>query len=157
MPSESLTPQTPLIEARDWLRDRIDEGVPCPCCEQMAKVYRRKMSGGAVRALVLMSRRHGSDWFHGPSQGYVAALGGDWARLAMWRLIEEEPARHDGGGRAGWWSVTGLGHGFIHQGWTVPKYVRIYNGRALGFSTKRVSIEEALGQKFRLDDLMAGI
>ena len=32
-----------LGEARDWLRERIEDGEECPCCRQFAKVYRRRL------------------------------------------------------------------------------------------------------------------
>ena len=32
-----------LTEAKQWLKERLDEGTRCPCCNQYAKIYKRKI------------------------------------------------------------------------------------------------------------------
>jgi hypothetical protein len=85
------------------------------------------------------------------------ARGGDVAKLEFWGLIEEERAVRIDGGRAGFWRVTRRGEDWIERKTTVPKYARIYDGRLLSLTGPAVSIDDALGGTFRLDDLMAGI
>jgi hypothetical protein len=38
----------------------------------------------------------------------------------------------------------------------VPKYVKLYNGRCLGVEGNPITIQQALGKKFRYAELMAG-
>lgn len=143
-------------EARDWLREHVDDGAPCPCCTQLAKVYRRKINSGMARSLIAMYQIAGTSWVHVPTQ--VGARSREEGKLAYWGLVEESTAPRDDGGRAGWWRVTSKGELFVRDEITVPKYARIYNGRCLGFyGAQRVGIRDALGSKFSYDDLMAGV
>jgi hypothetical protein len=153
--------QWTLGETKDWLRDRVDDGEHCPCCGQMAKVYRRKMTAFTARAMIAMHRFHHDEYVQMPAlirqhlpdltQGGYATLG------AYWGLIEEEQIRREDGGRAGWWRLTDLGHDFVLGKITVPKYARIYDSRLLGFvPDDRIHITEVLGTNFDYSELMSG-
>lgn len=149
--------ETTLTEAKDWLRARVDEGARCPCCDQFAKIYRRRINAGAAWGLIYLERNHGYDWVHVPTTGRLAQLGGEFARLRYWGLIVEEPEVRPDGGRTGWWQLTEKGHRFVHFKMSLPKYVKIYDGRVLGFDdAQRVSIVDALGHKFNYHELMKG-
>jgi hypothetical protein len=140
--------------ARDWLRERVDEGVACPCCTQFAKVYRRKINSGMAHALIRMHRHAGSDWFYLPD---ITAQwqGRDEAGLRYWGLIEELQEKREDGGRAGWWRITPLGTRFVRRAVRVPKYARVYDGRCLSLVGEPVSIIDALGDKFDYHELMS--
>jgi hypothetical protein len=147
-----------LLEARTWLRDRVDDGARCPCCEQMAKVYRRRINAGAAAGLIQLARQYPSEWVHVPTTGTLARLGGEFARLRYWGLVVEEPDLRDDGGRAGWWQITEQGQAFAMNRITLPKYARVYDGRVLGFdASQQVSIVDALGHKFNYRELMEGM
>lgn len=144
-----------LEQAKDYLRERLDEGAECPCCEQLAKVYRRKIHSTMARDLVITYREAGREWFH--VRMVLGYHHGDFAKLAMWGLVEESAEKRDDGGRAGWWRITPLGVSYIRGVYRVPKYARVYNGRLLSLDTSElVNIHDALGTKFNLADLMAG-
>lgn len=149
---------TPLGTARRWLRDRVDEGERCPCCTQLAKVYRRALNAGMARALIAMYRAGGTDWIHKPT--VLKGLGSaarDESILRYWGLLEEEKDRRPDGGRSGWWRVTDAGEEFVLGATTVPKHARIYDGRCLGLDPESyISIKDALGNKFDYDALMRG-
>lgn len=147
---------SPLSVVKTWLQQRIDDGQSCPCCGQLAKVYRRKIHATMARDLVTAYRTAGYEWFHLPT-----VLGGrhqgDFPKLAHWQLIEEMPAvRDDGSPRAGWWRITPKGAAFVRDLARVQKYARIYNGQVLELTGDPVGIRDALGTRFRYDDLMAG-
>jgi hypothetical protein len=147
-----------LGEARDWLRERVDRGASCPCCHQFAKVYRRKINAAMARALILMWDEGGRErrlYVHVPS--IDPTRGGDVAKMQFWGLIEEERGSRADGGRAGFWRVTQRGEDWLGRRITVPKYIRVYDGKPLNTTGVAVSIDDALGDEFRLDDLMAGI
>lgn len=144
-----------LDDARDWLVARLDDGQDCPCCGQLAKVYRRKIHAAMARDLIRVWRTVGSGWFH--IRSTLGHDGGDFAKLAYWGLIEEFDATRDDGGRAGWWRITARGQVYVFGSGLVPKYARIYDGQLLNLTGDLVGIRDALGTRFRFDDLMAGV
>ncbi|OCB09263.1 hypothetical protein A5717_26165 [Mycolicibacterium porcinum] len=148
-----------LEEAQAWLRDRIDDGETCPCCTQFAKVYRRKLNASMARGLITFYRAHRGEWGHAPSTPGLSELGGEFARLRWWGLIEEaDEGRDDGNPHAGQWRITNTGMRFIRNEIQVPEYARIYNGRCLQLDdTTTTTIKRALGRRFHYDELMAGI
>jgi hypothetical protein len=81
--------------------------------------------------------------------------GGDATRLAHWGLVEQESERRPDGGKSGFWRVTPLGERFLLGDATIPKYVYVYDGRALRSGGPQVSIRDALGKKFDYAELMA--
>jgi len=157
---------TTLQSAKDWLRDRVDVGAKCPCCTQLAKVYKRKLTGPMAYALILIERnfRTSGDWLHVPS--YLskwskigsAVRGGDWAKLVHWKLIEEKPEiRDDGSPRAGYYKITQLGIDFAQGRVAVPKFVYLYDSRVIQRAcTETLTVAEALGSNFNYAELMRG-
>jgi hypothetical protein len=142
--------------ARAWLRGELEHGAPCPCCTQMAKIYRRKVNATMARALIALYRAGGTTrYIHAPS------LPGDtheMSQLAWWGLIAEESDRiRDDGGRAGWWRVTELGERWLYGAVTIPKYARIYDHRLLKVDGDPTTLEDALRRPFNLRELMDGI
>lgn len=153
----TLPANATLADAREWLLQHVDEGTKCPCCTQMAKVYRRKINSGMARALIALYRTSRKD----PHAHYHLASLARWTheggQLAWWGLITQDDARRDDGGQSGWWRITPLGEKFVRQQVLVGKYMRIYDGRPLGLGHGGgVSIKDALGKKFNYADLMAG-
>lgn len=146
--SEDMT----LAQAKEWLLERIESGAECPCCTQFAKVYKRKIHRAMARDLILMWRYAGRNWFRLPD----VAPNGDNAKFQHWGLIEPgSGVREDGSDRTGWWRFTDAGEYWV-LGWTtVPKFARLYDGRSLGLIGDRVSIRDALGDKFDYDELMS--
>lgn len=156
----ALLGSTPLVDAQDWLRQRVDKGDRCPCCTQFSKVYRWSLYSTAAQALILFYKIGGTTEYVHVNQlkdlGYKGQ--GDASRLRFWGLVEEEPATRPDGGRAGYWRVTQLGEQFIMNLTSIPKYVRVYDGRVLNFvPAPLITIKDALGTKFDYDHLMQGI
>lgn len=152
--------QMPLREARDVLRELVEDGHECPLCRQFAKVYRRRVHATMARELIHFYRRAGLEWFDlpllaGEISGKRRAYTGDSAKLRYWGLMEENDARREDGGRAGWWRVTRRGVDWVTCRLLIPKYARIYDGRCLGYAGEPVSIEDALGERFDYRELMA--
>lgn len=142
-----------LGEARQWLRERLVEGASCPCCTQLARLYRRPINSGMARSLIKMWRVGGLDWQHIPTS--VGARSREEGKLRYWGLIEEEiEIRRDDGGRAGWWRVTNHGYDWIHGLTFVQKYAWIYDGGLRRLDGPLINIQQALGSKFDLRDLM---
>lgn len=151
---EKVTLLTSLRDAKAWLKARLREGAACPLCDQHAQMYRRKITSTMAQAMIQLWRAAGTDWAHLPT--VVGAKRADEAKLVYWGLLEEERAiKRDDGGRAGWWRLTDDGALFVHGQLHVSKYALVYNGRCFGFEGEQVSIEDCLGARFRLDELLA--
>lgn len=148
-----------LAEARAILRTLVDDGHPCPCCTQLAKVYRRKIHSTMARELIRMAQMGG---LYERRFIHVVTLAKqhspDLVKCRYWGLIERDDAkREDGSDRTGWWRLTTAGLEFVSGDATVPKYARLYDGRCLGLTGDQVSIRDALGKRFKYDELMAGV
>jgi hypothetical protein len=153
-------PAMSLAEARDRLRPLAEAGGEhCPCCTQMVRVYRRKLTSVAVRALVALYTDHGCEYGHLPTVARrhlrdVAHQGGYLALSAHWGLMEDERHRRPDGGRAGLWRVTALGEAWLTGEATVPLYARIYDGRCLALDGDSVGVRDILGSEFSFAELM---
>jgi len=148
-----------LEDAKQWLRDRIDDGARCPCCTQLAKVYKRRVHSTMARELITIYRASPEcDWLYLPDVLRLrGAHGGDTVKATYWGLIEEDDdIREDGSSRTGWWRLTEAGRGFVLGEHKIPKYARVYDGRLLGFEGEMATIRDALGAKFDYDLLMKG-
>lgn len=146
-----------LAEARKLLQSFLDEGHKCPCCDQLAKVYKRPLFASMAIDLLRAYRSHGvGRWFHLPSEPEKMPNGGATGVSRYWGLIEEETdVRRDDGGRAGFWRVTPLGERWLLGEISVPKYARVYDGKLLGLCGEPWTIRQALGKRFNYDEIMA--
>lgn len=127
----------------------------CPCCDQLVKVYQRKVSGVAARDLIKFSRTSTEGEYRHISKIQLASGGGDFAKLQLWGLVIEETNSDTGKRTSGMWCITDKGRKFVEGSVLLPKYVLIYNGRFLGFDGEDVTIEECLGNKFNYSELMS--
>ena len=149
---------TPLGEVKRWVWERAKgDGVHCPCCGQMAKVYARHIDSGMARSLILMWRAARFDWQHIPTT-VGPTRSRQEGKLAYWDLITEagDITREDGG-RAGWWRVTQKGETFVRGKLWVPYTAYVYSGKkdkVLRIEGKPWGIKDALGKKFDYEELM---
>jgi len=144
-----------LKDARDLLRPQaMNGGGMCPCCGQRAQVYKRSIHGTMARTLIRMYRTvTPGEWLYLPD---VPQKSRDCTGMAYWGLIEEMQEKRDDGGRVGWWRLTALGIEFVQRQARVPKYVRVYDDRRLGYLGEPVSIIDCLGKRFNYSELMNG-
>lgn len=148
-----ITEETTLAQAREWLEEQArKDGAHCPCCGQLAKVYKRKLNEGMARSLVKMWRAAGQDWQYIPDT--VGGKSREEGKLRYWGLIQEKPGKRPDSGRTGWWRVTDLGSQFVRRVATVQRYALVYDGQCLGLVGANVNIIDALGDPFTYDELM---
>lgn len=154
-------PDMPLGEARGLLREIAQrDGGTCPCCGQMARVYRRKLTSVPAMALAALFADHGLEYGHLPTVAEKhlsgqAHQGGYLTLGAHWDLMVDERHRRPDGGRAGMWRVTTIGERWLRSESTVPMYAHLYDGQRLGFSGDPVAIEDVIGAGFNLHELLA--
>ena len=146
--------KTTVTVAEDWVLNNAAEGVECPCCGQLAKVYRRKLYSSMAYALITIygAKGDGEGWLHVPSllngKGSVSR-GGDFAKLVYWGLLEP----HKEG--KGYYRITARGRDFVECRCAVPAAVFVFDGELLNHDVEQmVTINEALGTKFNYEELM---
>lgn len=142
----------PISRARRHLAAALPEGSSCPVCGQHAQLYRRRISTTMAQQLIHAYREAGTEYFHAPTLGIN---GGDFAKLALWGLIVERPAKRGDGGRAGWWKITKDGVAFIAGEARVPTFALVYDGKRIGFDGDPVGIS-SVHEPFDLRDTQVG-
>ncbi len=138
-----------LGEVKEWLHDRVPEGIECPACHQNAQIYRRPLHSGMVRALIhIYKHRDADDKFNITTHRDTNK--GDTSKLRFWGLIEQDEEDK----RRGVWRITHDGKLFVERRMTVPGYAEIYDGELLKIDGDPITIRDALGKKFDYVELM---
>ena len=145
-----------LEQAKAHVEQGLSVGIECPCCGQLAKLYKRKIYATPAAELIALFRL---DSTHDPDQFYHISNfrnlhGGDISKLRYWGLVEERTNEDDTKRTSGYWRITDKGRRFALGKITVPKYAYIYNSELHGFSEQHQSIIDALGEKFNYPELM---
>lgn len=146
-----------ILEARRYVEAHRADGVDCPCCCQFVKEYRRKLNSSMARGLIWLVReaRSGDRWVdvRSDAPAWLLAMGGTFAKLKLWTLIEERPNEDTRKTHSGEWRATDIGDRFARGEVKVPGYAVVYDGRSLGIEGEETSIEEALGNHFDYAEL----
>jgi hypothetical protein len=153
-----LGPRDTLAEARAELRfaTSVGEAVSCPCCGQLCKVYKRGLYATIVAGLVRLVSRWTREprWYH--VNELLAQKGGDFAKLEKWGFIEQASNDDEGKRTSGWWRPTPQGIAFAMGRTTAPRRVYLYLNEVVGWDEARVTVREALGDRFDYSQLMEG-
>jgi hypothetical protein len=144
--------------------NNLDDGETCPCCDQLAKRYRRKLYSTQVACLLVMARVSGgntSRYIHKDElmeaqPGLASAFGaGDFAKLQYWGFIEEQPKADDKDTRtSGNWRITQLGLDFAWSRSRAHSHAVVYNGVCTHLTGNMVSVGDCLGKKFSYAELV---
>lgn len=143
------------VMARRWDKP----GIYCPCCDQLAKVYHRKINATMARWLIALHKRHQAEprWYRIREPWSLRILGGtgDAAKLQYWGLIEEDenddPETKRTSGR---WRPTSRGDAWVRNELSVDRITHVYNATVLGSEGPPWTVVNALGKRFRYADLM---
>ena len=155
MITRHFPPETPLGEVMDWLAANVEEGVQCPCCEQHAKVYKRKLNSGMARSLVwLVINTSPGEWIEISHAPNFIHKNREHSKLAHWGILEQQACDDTKKKDSGIWRVTDFGRDFAHERATTFSHVYLYNNHVLGFTTERVTVVDALGKDFDFQELM---
>lgn len=144
-------------EEKHRLRREWKKGTKCGACGQRVHLAHRKLNSGMARCLVRMYRVHGTAW-----QDKTVTLKGystsarDESLLRFWGLLEEDQRTREDGGHAGWWRVTEKGRQFIAREITVYSHIWHFDTKCYGIDGKQITIDDALGKHFNLDELLHG-
>ncbi len=147
-----------LDQAKEWLRSQVKAGgARCPCCDQWAKISKRKLNSSMVRQflwLAEMYRREGR-WIHCNDEGPKTVFKNfQLGTVAHWGLIEQKPNDLPAKKTSGLWRPTGKGLLFAERKVKVPTHVWIYDRKALRFTDELTDIAGAYGRHFHYAELM---
>jgi len=152
---------TTLLKAKEDLKTKLRKGemVICPCCTQVAKVYKRKISSSSAYALIILSKKKVKGEFHLERTlvelDLLKLVRSDFPKLRYWGLIGTiESKREDGSSRNGFYRITEAGRLFIENKITLPKYMHVYNNKAFKSSGERITILDCLGEKFNYNEII---
>lgn len=149
-----FTDDMTLGEARNLLRQYVQDGHACPLCLQFAKVYKRTITSRMAHQLIEFWKTCKREFGHLPTV-IPNVGGGDFAKLANWGLVE--PKMNEGEQVRGWWRITGRGESWLADRITVEKYAHVYDGRCLSLRGEGVHLRDALGKRFNYEELMADV
>jgi hypothetical protein len=152
----TISPFRTLIDARAQVRAALDEGGTCPCCDQYARRYKRKLNASMAAALCWMWGRGRDRWITVPEVAPAWLLKArEYPKLALWGLIEAKPnASADHKRASGVWRVTDLGAEFVQGCRNAPRFAFVYNGEVDALSQEQTDIRAALGDRFDYAELM---
>lgn len=154
---ELLPPGATLAEAKEWLRPRVKgDGARCPCCDQFAKIYQRKLNAAMVRQLMWLVGKfeHSGSWHHCNQEAPAIFSNFQLGTLQHWGLCEQKPNEDDSKKTSGMWRPTAKGIDFAKCKIQVPTHVRIYDNRCIGFTERTTDVANAYGEGFHYGELM---
>jgi hypothetical protein len=143
-------------EAKEYLRENYKKGCKCPCCDQVVRLYKRKLNSGMAITLIQM-HKHSNNFFHVKDMLREKGLhnGHDWSLLKYWGLIQELDVLPGSTKKSsGQYRVTEKGVDFVYGRINLPKHILIYNKRFQGFSDEETTIKESLGDDFNYYELL---
>lgn len=148
-------------KGRLFTSQAIKDGNNCPVCEQNVKMYWKKIDSQMAYYLIKLHRVESNNphktYFHVEDDlGVPLKVGGSWAKLRWWGLIEEQIKNREVTVKrtSGMWKLTERGVNFIHNRISVKKYVKLYNRKCHGADGELVDIKHCLGSKFNFKELM---
>ena len=152
---------TSVMEARKMVADNLRDGIDCPCCGQLCKLYQRTINAAMARLLIWLAKAFQQErrWYSIHEFPLIQGRrgGGDFAKLTFWGLLEQAPKSDDQDTRtSGKWRPTGEGLLFAARQKLVPKNALIFNNQLAGFEGGTIDVCDALGKSFSWDELWNG-
>lgn len=156
---ERLPDSTSLGTVRSILREKWDEGLTCPCCQQHVQRYSRPITSAMAAGLILFYyqqiRNPETQWIHAEEffkekRGLPSSIRGDFSKLRFWGLIQANDESE------GYYRVTDKGMDFVKLSAKVESHVMLYNNKSYGFKGHYVDIQWCLKKKFDYIKLLNG-
>lgn len=148
-----FTENSPLWKVRAIVLKAREDGIVCPCCNQLAKVYTRKLNSGMaydlIRVVNYLENNPDEDSIHiakfFPTKGRYAS---ELSKLQYWGFVAPKEG-------SGLWGVTKAGIAFAHKKIKTHREIVLFDTHFLGFSGDEINIVDALNSKFDYKELMA--
>ena len=149
--------ESSLLDVKQYLNENYKNGCYCPACKQRVQLYKRKLASTMAFALirfVVHQRKNGNQFTKFSSildnENVTPTQRADWQKLAYFRLIQPNPDK------SAMYKVTQQGFDFVKGNILMPKYANVMNAKVYGYAMDQITIHQALGTKFNLDDLLNG-
>lgn len=148
-------------DAKEYLRNNFEEGAECPCCGQFVKQYSRLFDSGLARFAIALYRltkgmsglsRNKDDIRKRAGMEKLQAT--NYGIIEFWNIAVKTKNDDDSKRTSGLWKLTPKGVAFVEGRLLIPKYAKTYDNKCQGFSDTRITIKEALGNKFNYRELM---
>jgi hypothetical protein len=163
-----VQPHHTITEAKEILRPKLMDGFICPCCNQPAKMYKRKLSSAMAFALILlyqdskMRQAQLGGWVHlenfFKSLDCSPSIRGDAPKLRFWGFIESKGGEtEDSNPNNGYYRITEAGIAFVKGETVATSHMYLYNNRPFGvpITATQINIHKALDNKFNYKELMS--
>lgn len=140
-----------LEEASDFVEAGKEDGVRCPCCDQLCKRRKRKIHAEMAVFLVKLYRLSSTSRRVVEVREVVNArpkASTDASYLRLWGLVE----KHGNGS----YRITKEGKRFVEKKAQVAKWAHVFNNEADYFSGPQVDIDDCLGERFDLHEVLHG-
>ncbi len=137
-----------LHSARQAVKAGRERGVVCPCCDQLVKVYKRRINLQMARAALWMSRTPPGQFVDMTKAPASIVRNREYSRLALWELAEAERGRNHAGAKKGRWRLTKGGRLFVDNVLRVPEYILVLNGKVIDVSRETTHIGRVKGFHF---------
>lgn len=157
---KNMNNEITIEQLKELLRENMDKGTICPCCNNYVKMYKRKLTSSMVFCLIHFKKhvdKNGNEF-----QNFITILDrlkltstqrADWQKLVYFKLITAETSER-GHPRSGYYKLTELGIKFVNHQSVVPEFVKVYNSKTYGYSEKQINISQAINNKFNYLELM---
>ena len=138
-----------LEEARRIVREKAEDnkGTICLCCDKLVKVYRRRLHAEMSLFLFKLYRKHQLyPRFYSMRELYPESnkAASDGSYLVHWELVEKSDAVNSAEAPAGLYKMTDKGISFLHNKEYVASHVHLLNNRVVGWSDKRINVQQSL-------------
>lgn len=147
-----------LEEAKQFLRDNWEKGVDCPCCNRYVRRYKIKLNS-AMSLFLINLYKHS---LHSNEPAHISELVNKNGKISMsygwlryWELAENVKNEDPDKKGSGYWRITELGKKFASGKLRLYSHAYFYDGKSYGHTGNKITIQEALGNKFSYEELMA--
>jgi hypothetical protein len=145
-------------EGKEFLRQKGEEGVDCPCCGRFYMEYHRPMHRAMAICLVNLFKLNKAkpDYYH--ITEIFKGHPGDFSKLAYWGLIEEKPKNPNMKSKrtSGFWRITPEGEEFVLSKLKVPRKIILRTNQLVGLEGEEVNIRQVLGDEFNYEEVLQG-
>jgi hypothetical protein len=154
------------------INSKNNKGVTCPCCQGFVKVYKRRITKNAVRALGIILKAAHMEFEVTPyirfkyihiqevfSKLGLRATAMDYIQLERFGLIEKQIDERTKQEKAdkkdiGMWKPTELGYDFFCNRATIPKYIMVLNNEEVGRSIINISVTQCIKDRHIYEEIM---
>jgi len=152
------TNDSSLAAVKIYLREHVDDGVPCPACSQTVQLYKRKITRGVLEELIAVFRAGGTTrWVELAdlkTRGLCPTGGTQLGKASYFGVVEQGhgiPDGHADGAPRGWWRVTRQGEDWIRGRYTIPHHTKlVFDGGTYGEQGGPWTVEDAYKEPFDL-------